>query len=505
MSSTRSVPPPSLQEVTRKLSVHCQAPCKGAKPTLSSVAVSGTESDSDSVFSPDVIAPSPIAAASVSGSHVSAAAVQPPLQSIAERRSQSGGEESEEDEEDEEGGWRVHDVNSAAQRGSLDETVIKTGYLWKKGERRKTWKKRWFVLRPAHLAFYKTSAEYKLLRLLDLSDIHSCTQVVLKKHSNTFGLVSPTRTFYLQAETAEQVRDWVAAINDARHALLSTSTRNSVSAPIPIPTTPSAGHHVPRISSSPSQSPNLHQLTSSDSDDASPNTKHQVVSPPASGAGESSSPSKPVLSGYLMKCGSRRHNWHKRWFVLSGEKLIYTRSHMDTKPHRQIPLSLIIDTLEYDLPPHRNHPAVGSPSPASPQAAIAAASPDDGEGAGTHTFKVVTTKRTLLLCAPSEEEEIRWLSAIRALIARRSGQGVVPGEPQSASVSPPAGAAAAAAAAGAGTTAPGTPGPVHRRRDSIVRRLSLSGGGSPFVGGGSAPSTAVSPGVQGEGASERQS
>ncbi len=185
------------------------------------------------------------------------------------------------------------------------------------------------MLRPAHLAFYKTSAEYKLLRLLELTDVHSCTQVVLKKHQNTFGLVSPTRTFYLQAENVSDVRDWVAAINDARHALLSTSTRNSVSSPIPIPTTPGQAHHHPRLSSSPSQSPNLHQLTSSESDDASPNTKPVVLSP-ASGTGvsEAASPSKPVLSGYLMKCGSRRHNWHKRWFVLSGEKLIYSRSHM---------------------------------------------------------------------------------------------------------------------------------------------------------------------------------
>lgn len=52
------------------------------------------------------------------------------------------------------------------------------------------------------------------------------------------------------------------------------------------------------------------------------------------------------------------------------------------------------------------------------------------EGAGdgtTHTFKIVTTKRNLLLCAPSEDDEIKWLGAIRALIARRSGTGVVPG------------------------------------------------------------------------------
>ncbi|KAI0787455.1 hypothetical protein C8Q74DRAFT_1196304 [Fomes fomentarius] len=508
MSSTRSAPPPSLQEVTRKLSVHSVKP-HVKKPTP--VAVSGTESDSDSVFSPDVVPPSPMSTGTPIGPHIAATSSQP-LTSIAERRSHSGGEESEEDEEDEEGGWRVQDV-TATMRGSLDETVIKAGYLWKKGERRKTWKKRWFVLRPAHLAFYKTSAEYKLLRLLELTDVHSCTQVVLKKHQNTFGLVSPTRTFYLQAENVSDVRDWVAAINDARHALLTTSTRNSVSSPIPIPTTPGQAHHHPRLSSSPSQSPNLHQLTSSESDDASPNTKPVVLSP-ASGTGvsEAASPSKPVLSGYLMKCGSRRHNWHKRWFVLSGEKLIYSRSHMDTKPHRQIPLSLIIDALEYDLPPHRSHPNIASPGPASPQFAVAS-SPDGGDKAGTHTFKIVTTKRTLLLCAPSEEEEIKWLSVIRALIARRTGQGVVPGEPHpSSSVNTPTGTNPnpnpnANAGAGAGTTA-GTTSSPQRRRDSIARRLSLSSGGSPLLGGGAGgiAGSATSGGMQHqEASSERQS
>ena len=162
--------------------------------------------------------------------------------------------------------------------------------------------------------------------------MHSCTPVVLKKHQNTFGIVSPVRTFYLQAESQAEVQDWVRAINDARTALLSTSTRNSVSsAPIPIPTTPGTARAPSRLSSSPSQSPYAHQLTSSESDDASPNTKAPVIgaSPAAPPQPTSEAlPSKPVLSGYLMKCGSRRHNWHKRWFVLSGEKLVYSRSHM---------------------------------------------------------------------------------------------------------------------------------------------------------------------------------
>jgi hypothetical protein len=39
-------------------------------------------------------------------------------------------------------------------------------------------------------------------------------------------------------------------------------------------------------------------------------------------------PTKVILSGYLMKCGSKRRTWRKRWFVLTGEKLVYSRSHM---------------------------------------------------------------------------------------------------------------------------------------------------------------------------------
>lgn len=475
---------------------------------------------------------------------------QPNLSSIAERRSGSGEEESE--DEDDEGGWRESDV-TAAQRGSLDETVLMAGYLWKKGERRKvrllcprarccfspsradagsarsraqTWKKRWFVLRPAHIAVYKTSAEYKLLRLVDLAEVHACTPVVLKKHANTLGLVSPTRTFYLQAETPREVQDWVRAISDARQALLTTASQTGGSSPVPIPTpraaaAPASSH----VSSLLSHSPHGHHLTSSDSDDASPAPAGPTVHYAATPTVHSSSPSKDapkvVLSGYLMKCGSRRHNWHKRWFVLSGEKLVYSRSHMvssvlsvypwisrtsagefmsvtrflpahrltqDTKPHREIPLAQILDALEYDLPPHRHTPSVSAPAGVSPPQASSSVA-DGGDGThGRNTFKVITTKRTLLVCAPSEEEEIKWLSAVRALIARRSGAGVVPGDAPARPGAPgPApspevhGSQSGNAGPGGGvsaTVAPGLGMGGQKRRDSFARRLSLSGGGA---------------------------
>ncbi|KAL4245933.1 hypothetical protein ABKN59_010001 [Abortiporus biennis] len=530
--ASKSVPPPSHQEIARKLSVHSAArPTR--KPTLA--PVSGTESDSDS-FTPEVIPPSPISAISLSAQMITGSSSQPPLSSIAERRSASGGEESEEDEEDEDGGWNFE--SEARQRGSLDETVLKTGYLWKKGERRKTWKKRWFVLRPAHLAFYKTSAEYKLLRLLDLSDIHSITPVELKKHANTFGIISPTRTFYLQAESPIDVQEWIKAITEAKTSLLATSTQNSATSPIPIPNanTPSTrrSYQAGPLTASPSHSPQHHHLTSSESEDASPSgpRSYTMTSKPINPqAGEVSSPSKqpgpvkdaskPILSGYLMKCGSRRHIWHNRWFVLSGEKLLYCRSHMDTKPHRQIPLSQILDALEYELPSgHRpdviNPTSLISSPPGGTNTNPTTSTSDEPEvGRSRHTFKVVTTKRTLLL----------------ALIARRSGAGVVPGDhpipststviPQSTSPPPIIGqgtgsdsqaqtqgggsgisgvgstvssnTGAVVGGGGSSTmgTGTGSSGGHGKRRDSFARRLSLSGGG--FIGSSSQSQSSSSP------------
>lgn len=167
----------------------------------------------------------------------------------------------------------------------------------------------------------------------------------------------------------------------------------------------------------------------------------------------------------------------------------------------------MLDALEYDLPTPR-HNAI-SPPLSPPRQPEYTDSPE-GADAGTHTFKIVTTKRTLLLCAPSEEEEIKWLSAVRALIARRSGAGVVPGDSAAAPPAPVAGPGARSAGPAAALAAsndhghvpassvlPGTPGaPASpsiggtaspaRRRDSIARRLSLSTstGAAQVVGAG---------------------
>ncbi|KAF8632209.1 hypothetical protein AX15_001970 [Amanita polypyramis BW_CC] len=429
-----SAAPPSPQEVQRKLSVHTVPKSATKTPQASAGLVSGTESDSDSILANDSSSvPHPVSSANHS-------APQAPLSAIAECRSGSG-EDTEDDEE--EGGWKT-----AKMKEKLGDAVgvLKSGYLWKKGERRKTWKKRWFVLRPHHLAYYKNSAEYRLHRLLELSDVHSCIQVSLKRHEHTFGLISSIRTFYLRANNDTEVQEWVKAIEDARKALMTTSTQSSANAQDSTSIKQEEDNASPSVPPPPSQSPPMNAASSSDSEDASPNPQPLVVPSPHRLTFASNPPkvqptvhsppndSRAILSGYLLKCGSKRRNWRKRWFVLTGDKLVYSGSHMDTRPHRQFPFANILDALEYDIPQGRQN--IGSPYTTLPPAALGGGDQDDAHGA--HTFKIVTTKRTLLLCAPSEEDELRWLGAVRALIARRSGSGRLPGDTTKESVKPQA-------------------------------------------------------------------
>ena len=224
-----------------------------------------------------------------------------------------------------------------------------------------TWKRRWFVLRPAHLAYYKTPAEYKLLRLLEISEIHAITPVTLKRHENTFGIVTRARTFYLQAESQDEVEAWVTRLNEAKDGLQSTNSAGAVPIPIANPPPPAPSAYQAAVVGSPSSptkaSPNPPQLivppspkivafsepsspiqanankrnsrtiivTSSDSEIDEP------IKTPGIGTANSKDASKLIMSGYLMKCGSKRKTWRKRWFVLSGEKMIYTGSHMVRK------------------------------------------------------------------------------------------------------------------------------------------------------------------------------
>ncbi|KAJ3102367.1 hypothetical protein HDU96_009652 [Phlyctochytrium bullatum] len=96
------------------------------------------------------------------------------------------------------------------------EKVLLNGYLMKKGEKRKTWKKRWFVLRATILAYYKNEKEYELLKIIPLAEVHTIAEVRdLKKRKNVFGVVTRQRTYYIMCETKEQMDDWLTKLKEA--------------------------------------------------------------------------------------------------------------------------------------------------------------------------------------------------------------------------------------------------------------------------------------------------
>ncbi|KNC97321.1 uncharacterized protein SPPG_07250 [Spizellomyces punctatus DAOM BR117] len=136
------------------------------------------------------------------------------------------------DADDSEG---VAEYSLAEADGALrNQQAIKSGYLMKKGEKRRTWKRRWFVLRPTRFAYYQNDKEYELLKIIDLKDIHAIAEVELKKRKHVFGLVTRERTYYVQALSREDMEEWLRVLRtaqrqahaDASRAPSSSGTRN---------------------------------------------------------------------------------------------------------------------------------------------------------------------------------------------------------------------------------------------------------------------------------------
>lgn len=159
-----------------------------------------------------------------------------------------------------------------------------------------------------------------------------------------------------------------------------------------------------------------------------------------------------------------------------------------------IPFTEILDALEYEVPARHHHlsPLHASgltSSSAGPQNQGVSSFTDGEDDPASHTFKIVTTtKRNLLLCAPTEEDEIKWLGAIRALIARRSGSGVVPGKTPKGAVVGSVGVVMAVGAPGAtqGSSSTATAATsAYGGADRLEGRgEGGGGGGSPPVGAG---------------------
>jgi len=94
--------------------------------------------------------------------------------------------------------------------------VEKTGWLVKEGGSIKTWKKRYFVLKNGDLSYYKNPGE-EALGTISLAEATSGIEISdSKKKSYCFQIVTPNRTYLLSAESDDERKGWLDALNEAR-------------------------------------------------------------------------------------------------------------------------------------------------------------------------------------------------------------------------------------------------------------------------------------------------
>lgn len=365
----------------------------------------------------------------------------------------------------------------------INEKIVRAGFLLKRGERRKLWKRRWVVLRPSRLAFYKNEQEYLLLNLVNTRDMRAVVPVDFRRIGTSIGIVTPERTLFLKASSQDETNAWIEALLNTRDQAVESSDLGphlsrmpptpALAIPAPrIDDTDERGTPVRRtefqsfsrwftldaVASAPRATEDgkarvrvrapMHGVGLSSSDDDLDAESEEPGPMPAAAprvvAGTGSAPetdvNRVIAQGYLMKQSTRRKHWRKRWFVLTLDALYYSRSHMELHTYRRVPTAEIMDVMEYDLgsspssgpslslsptsfprlgfitgsPESRGPPAM----PTSPSMDTGALTPDTHHRAD-HCFRIVTTSRPFVLCAPTEDEEIQWLSALQTLLHRQ--------------------------------------------------------------------------------------
>ncbi|MBN3295098.1 PKHA1 protein, partial [Amia calva] len=103
-------------------------------------------------------------------------------------------------------------------KSAQDQAVIKAGYCVKQGAVMKNWKRRYFLLDENSVSYFKSDLEKDPLRMIPLKEVHKvqeCKQSDIMMRDNLFEVVTTSRTFYIQADSPEDMHSWIKAISGA--------------------------------------------------------------------------------------------------------------------------------------------------------------------------------------------------------------------------------------------------------------------------------------------------
>nr|XP_046209887.1 pleckstrin homology domain-containing family A member 1-like isoform X3 [Oncorhynchus gorbuscha] len=108
-------------------------------------------------------------------------------------------------------------------RPTQDRAVIKSGYCVKQGAVMRNWKRRYFLLEDNTMSYFKSDLEKEPLRMIPLKEVHKvqeckqriCISSDIMMRDNLFEVVTTSRTFYIQADSPEEMHSWIKAVSGA--------------------------------------------------------------------------------------------------------------------------------------------------------------------------------------------------------------------------------------------------------------------------------------------------
>ncbi|NXE69495.1 PKHA2 protein, partial [Calcarius ornatus] len=115
-------------------------------------------------------------------------------------------------------------IPPSATKPAAGPAPLKSGFCVKQGNVRKSWKRRYFVLDEFSISYYKCEQDKEPLRSILLKDVCKTHECLVKSgdllmRDNLFEIITGSRTFYIQADSPEEMHSWIRAITAAMQAL----------------------------------------------------------------------------------------------------------------------------------------------------------------------------------------------------------------------------------------------------------------------------------------------
>lgn len=137
-------------------------------------------------------------------------------------------------------------IPTSGCRPPTGPSLIKSGYCVKQGNVRKSWKRRFFALDDFTICYFKCEQDREPLRTIPLKDVLKTHECLVKSgdllmRDNLFEIITTSRTFYIQADSPEDMRSWIEGIGAAVQALKCHPREPSFSRSISLPRPGSSG------------------------------------------------------------------------------------------------------------------------------------------------------------------------------------------------------------------------------------------------------------------------